>query len=59
MKKAANKNKRKRAAAVSSQIFTNGKLPVKGIKENPFYIVGMGGGGCPGGLGGFAHFLTN
>ena len=57
MKKAANKNKRKRAAAGHSQISVLRKATVKGIKKRPFYIVGMGG--SAGGLEAFGQFFTH
>ena len=40
MKKAANKNKRKRAAAGHSQISVLRKATVKGIKRGPFILSG-------------------
>ncbi len=57
MKKAANRNKRKRAAAGSSQGSAKGKAPVKSILKDSFYIVGMGG--SAGGLDAFKQFFAN
>ena len=57
MKKAVNKNKRKRAVAGSSQISAKGEPPRKSIKKDSFYIVGMGG--SAGGLEAFGQFFTH